>query len=99
MQASECLVCHDNPNPNPLVYIDMQENVGSLTICRTFHLTGTCLYGVRCTFIHDEQPQQDTSSISSCSSPSSSASSSPLFTAVPYNSLHYYPHHDLNTWK
>ncbi|KAL7310782.1 hypothetical protein PS15m_010235 [Mucor circinelloides] len=68
--------------------------------CRTFHLTGTCLYGVRCTFIHDEQPhQQDTSSISSCSSPSSSASSSPLFTAVPHNSIHYYPHHDLNTWK
>lgn len=72
-------------------------------ICRTFHLTGTCLYGVRCTFIHDEQQQiQDASSnssiSSSTSSSSSSSSSSPLFTAIPHN-LQYYPSTDLNTWK
>lgn len=36
MQASGCFVCHDNPNPNPLVYIDMQENVGSLTVNTNF---------------------------------------------------------------
>ncbi|OAD05055.1 CCCH-type zinc finger transcription factor [Mucor lusitanicus CBS 277.49] len=90
------------PNPNALIcYVDMQKSVGSRTASMSF---GTCLYGVRCTFIHDEQPHHlDTSSsnasISSSSSPSSSASSSPLFTAVAYNSLPYYPHHDLNTWK
>ncbi|KAG2235286.1 hypothetical protein INT48_007917, partial [Thamnidium elegans] len=37
-------------------------------ICRTFHLTGTCLYGVRCTFIHDEIHVASSPTISSSSS-------------------------------
>jgi hypothetical protein len=61
-------------------------------ICRTFHLTGTCLYGVRCTFIHDEQV---------ASSPSSTVSSSPLFSTMVHRPTPYIlpqPQEMNNTW-
>ncbi|KAG2199286.1 hypothetical protein INT46_005786 [Mucor plumbeus] len=85
--------------------MDIQENVGLLTVNKNF---GTCLYGVRCTFIHDEQQQirdvsanssiSSSSSLSSSASNSSSSSSSPLFTALPHT-FQCYPNTDLSTWK
>lgn len=63
-------------------------------ICRTFHLTGTCLYGVRCTFIHDDQQ---------VTSPSLSAASlSPLLSNMmhyssPYSTLLTQPQ-ETNSW-
>ena len=61
-------------------------------ICKTFHLTGTCLYGVRCTFIHDEpattavvsSPTISIASVfsSNSSSASESIESSPTFFAT-----------------
>lgn len=76
-----------------------RHNKYKTEICRTFHLTGTCLYGVRCTFIHDEQPkvaQSPTTSASSVSSTSSVGDASPPtnFFATsfhPYNTTSLLP--------
>lgn len=45
-------------------------------ICRTYHRTGTCLYGVRCTFIHDERRRRQRCMLDDQSSVLSSSISS-----------------------
>ena len=53
-------------------------------ICRTYHMTGTCLYGVRCTFIHDESARL-TDDDGSTSSSSSSTLTTPACTLTTNN--------------